>query len=122
MNQKIKEFLIDDSSIIEIAKTNLPIENINVWQGKKDKVGVYVKKDIYKTVPKARKKNLKVAVIYNGPIQAPINKDDILGKLIVSYKNETIEEYNLFAFEDVKRLNIISRLIKSINFLIWGNV
>ena len=119
---KLLTWGLTNFDLIEIAKTNSPIENINVWQGKKDKVGVYVKKDIYKTVPKARKKNLKVAVIYNGPIQAPINKDDILGKLIVSYKNETIEEYNLFAFEDVKRLNIFSRLIKSINFLIWGNV
>jgi D-alanyl-D-alanine carboxypeptidase (penicillin-binding protein 5/6) len=119
---KLLTWGLTNFDLIEIAKTNSPIENIDVWQGKKDRVGVYVKKDIYKTVPKARKKNLKVTIIYNGPIQAPINKDDILGKLIVSYKNETIEEYNLFAFEDVKRLNIFSRLIKSINFLIWGNV
>jgi len=119
---KLLTWGLTNFDLIEIAKTNSPIENINVWQGKKDKVGVYVKKDIYKTVPKARKKNLKVTIIYNGPIHAPINKGDILGKLIVSYKNETIEEYNLFAFEDVKRLNIFSRLIKSINFLIWGNV
>jgi len=119
---KLLTWGLTNFDLIEIAKTNLPIENISVWQGKKDSVMVYVKKDIYKTVPKARKKNLKVTMIYNGPIQAPINKDDILGKLIVSYKNETIEEYNLFAFEDVKRLNIFSRLIKSINFLIWGNV
>ena len=108
--------------LIEIAKTDTPIENINVWQGKKDTVDVYVKNNIYKTIPKARKKNLKVTIIYNGPIEAPINKDDILGKLNVSYKDETIEEYDLFAFEDVKRLNMFSRLIKSINFLIWGDV
>ena len=28
----------------------------------------------------------------------------------------------LLAFEDVKKLNVFSRLIKSINFLIWGDV
>ena len=38
------------------------------------------------------------------------------------YKNELIEEYDLLAFEDVKKLNVFSRLIKSINFLIWGDV
>ena len=32
------------------------------------------------------------------------------------------EEYDLFAFEEVKRLNVISRIMKSINFLIWGDV
>jgi len=108
--------------LIEIAKTDLPVDQVSVWQGKKDTVGVYVKESIYKTIPKARKKNLKVSIIYNGPIQAPIKKDDIVGKLKVSYKNELIEEYDLFAFEEVKRLNVFSRLMRSVNFLIWGDV
>ena len=108
--------------LIEIAKSNKPIENLTVWLGKKDTVGVYVKNDIYKNIPKARKKYLKVSITYNGPIQAPIKKDEILGKLKVIYKNELVEEYNLFAFEDVKKLNVFSRLIKSLNFLIWGDV
>jgi serine-type D-Ala-D-Ala carboxypeptidase (penicillin-binding protein 5/6) len=108
--------------LIEIAKTNTPIEQVDVWLGKKSTVGVYVKESIYKTIPKARKKNLKVSILYNGPIQAPIKKDAIVGKLKVAYKNELIEEYDLFAFEDIKRLNVFSRLMKSINFLIWGDV
>jgi len=108
--------------LIEIAKINTPIENVEVWLGKKDKVGAYVKSDIYKTIPKARKQHLKVTMVYNGPIQAPIKKDDILGRLKVTYKNELIGEYDLFAFKNVKKLNVFSRLIKSINFLIWGNV
>ena len=49
-------------------------------------------------------------------------RDDILGKLKITYKNELIEEFDLFAFEDVKKLNVFSRLMKSINFLIWGDV
>ena len=91
-------------------------------QETKKKVGIYVKESIYKTIPKARKKNLEVSIRYNGPIKAPIQKDDILGKLRVSYKNELIEEYDLLAFENVKKLNVFLRLMKSINFLIWGDV
>ena len=59
---------------------------------------------------------------YNGPIQAPIKKDDIIGKLIVTYKNETPIEYDLLAFEDVKKINVLARILKSINYLIWGDV
>ena len=33
-----------------------------------------------------------------------------------------INEFNLYASEDVKKVNIFSRIIKSINFLIWGDV
>jgi len=107
--------------LIEIAKTNTIIENVDVWLGKKNTVGAYVNTDIYKTIPKANKKNLKVSMLYNGPIKAPIKKDDILGTLMIVYKNELIEEYDLLAFEDVKKLNVFYRLIKSINFLIWGD-
>jgi len=119
---KLLTWGLTNFDLIEIAKINTPIENADVWLGKKDLVGVYAKKDIYKTIPKARKKFLKVSIIYDGPIQAPIKKDDILGKLKVSYKGELIEEHDLFAFEDVKKLNVFSRLLKSINFLIWGDV
>ena len=107
--------------LVEIAKINTPIESVDVWLGKKSTVAAYVKKDIYKTIPKARKRDLKVSIIYNGPIPAPIKKDDILGKLKIVYKNELVAEHDLFAFENVKKLNVFSRLIKSINFLIWGD-
>ena len=108
--------------LIEIARINRPIDQVSVWLGKKDTVGAYVKKDIYKTIPKARKRNLNVSIVYNGPIQAPIKKDSVIGKLKITYKNELIDEYDLLAFENVKKLNVFSRLMKSINFLIWGDV
>jgi serine-type D-Ala-D-Ala carboxypeptidase (penicillin-binding protein 5/6) len=119
---KLLTWGLTNFDLIEIAKNNKPIEQINVWLGKQDTVDVYVKTDIYKTIPKARKKNLKVSIIYDGPIQAPIKRDDILGKLKITYKNELVEMYDLYAFKDVKKLNVFSRLMKSINFLIWGDV
>ena len=119
-SSKLLTWGLTNFDLIEIAKTNAPIEKIDVWLGKKDSVYGYVKNDIYKTIPKARKKNLKVSILYNGPIKAPIKKDDIIGKLKIVYKDELLGEYDLFAFEDVKKLNVFSRLIKSINFLIWG--
>ena len=119
---KLLTWGLTNFDLIEISKNDRPIEQLNVWQGKKSTIGAYVKKNIYKTIPKARKKYLKVSIIYNGPIQAPIKKDTIIGRLKIAYKNELIEEYDLLAFEDVKRLNVFSRLVKSINFLIWGDV
>ena len=119
---KLLTWGLTNFDLIEIAKSHTPIENVDVWLGNKNTVGVYVKNDIYKTIPKARKKFLKISITYTGPIQAPIKKNDVLGKLKVFYKNELVDEYNLFAFEDVKKLNVFSRLMKSINFLIWGDV
>ncbi len=121
-SKKLLSWGFSNFDLIEVAKANNPIEEIEVWLGKKDTVKTYVKDDIYRIIPKARKNLLSVSLRYTGPIQAPIKKDDILGKLILTYKDEFVEDYNLLAYEDVKKLNIISRLMKSINFLIWGDV
>ena len=107
---------------IEIAKKDSTVIELNVWQGKKDKINAYVKNDIYKTFQKTRKKYLKVEAVYNGPIQAPINKNDVLGKLKVYNKDDLIDEYNLIATESIKKINIFSRLIVTLNYLIWGDV
>ncbi|MDC1196595.1 D-alanyl-D-alanine carboxypeptidase [Pelagibacteraceae bacterium] len=119
---KLLTWGLTNFDLVEITKANTPIEDIDVWLGKKDTVKTYIKNDIYKTIPKAKKRLLKVSLNYNGPIQAPIKKDDILGKLKLTFDGELIEEYDLLAYEDVKKLNIFSRLMKSINFLIWGDV
>ena len=119
---KLLTWGLTNFDLVEITKANTPIEDIDVWLGKKDTVKTYIKNDIYKTIPKAKKRLLKVSLNYNSPIQAPIKKDDILGKLKLIFDGELIEEYDLLAYEDVKKLNVFSRLMKSINFLIWGDV
>ena len=114
--------VITNFDLIEIVKKDTKITDLDVWLGKKNKVKTYLKNSVYKTIPKARKKYLKAVVNYNGPIEAPIMIDDIVGKLQIQYKDEIIEEYDLLAYENVKKVNILTRLIKSINYLIWGDV
>ena len=108
--------------LIEVAKKNKKIDELDVWLGKKDKVSVYIAEDIYKTVPRARKKHVKAIIKYRGPLLAPIKKDEVVGKLKLMFKNEVIKEVNLLSLENIDKKNILSRLITSINYLIWGDV
>ena len=108
--------------LINIASKDTELTQLDVWLGKKEKVKAYINQDIFKTIPRARKKYLKVIVNYDGPIEAPIKKDEVIGKITVLYKNDILDEYNLLAFEDIKKINMFSRLIRSINYLIWGDV
>ena len=119
---KLLTYGLTNFDTIEIAKKDNSILEIDVWLGTKNKVTAKLDQDVYKTIPKARKKYLEVKSVYEGPIEAPILENDILGKLVISYKNDIISEYNLLAAENVKRINIISRIIRSINYLIWGDV
>ena len=106
---------------IKISNNNEFFSELDVWNGKKNKVKVYTKEDIYKTIPKRKKKYLKVAIEYNGPIKAPIKKDEIVGKIKISFKDDLMDSYDLYSSENIKKHNIFSRIINSINFLIWGD-
>ena len=119
---KLLSWGLSNFDLIEIYKKNSELSELNVWLGDKDKVKVYVNQNIYKTILKARKKYLKAIIEYNGPIEAPIKKNDKLGILKITYKDEVISEHEVLAYEDIRKVNIFSRLIKSINYLIWGDV
>jgi D-alanyl-D-alanine carboxypeptidase (penicillin-binding protein 5/6) len=119
---KLLTYGITNFDTIEITKKNSKISTAEIWLGKKNYVDLYADTDIYKTIPKGRKKYLKVVVDYEGPLEAPIQKGQEVGSLNIYYKDELLDQYTLFANEDVKKLNIISRIIRSINFLVWGDV
>jgi serine-type D-Ala-D-Ala carboxypeptidase (penicillin-binding protein 5/6) len=121
-SSKLLTYGLTNYDLVSISKAREPAYKIEVWQGKRDFVKAYSNEDIYKTIKKAKKKLLKVSVKYNGPIEAPINKDQKIAILKVVYDDELVDEYDLLAFEEIKKENFLSRLIKSLNYLIWGDV
>ena len=119
---KLLNWGLNNFDLIEITKKNATLTELDVWLGTKNKVQTYINEDVYKTIPKARKKYIKIIVEYNGPIEAPIKKDDVLGKMKIFYKDELLKKYDVLALENIKKVNIFSRIVKSINYLIWGDV
>ena len=119
---KLLTYGLTNFDLVQITKGNEPFQKIDVWLGKENAVDAYTKEDIYKTIKKAKKKLLKVVVKYDGPVEAPIRKDQKIATLRVVYDQELVGEYDLLASKDVKKVNFITRLIKSINYLIWGDV
>ena len=121
-SSKLLTYGLTNFDLVEINKSNNPIDQVEVWLGKQNFVDVHVDKDIYKTIKKAKKKLLKISIKYDGPIEAPIKKNQKVGIFKVVYDQELIGEYDLLASNDVQKVNIFSRLIKSLNYLIWGDV
>ena len=121
-SSKLLIYGLTNFDLVEISKKDEPFGSVDVWLGKESFVKVYTNRNIYKTIKKGQKKKLKGKLIYDGPIEAPIKKDQVLAKLKIIYDDEQIGEYDLLAYNEVKKVNIISRLIKSLNYLIWGDV
>ena len=121
-SSKLLTYGLTNFDLVQISQAEDPFFSVDVWLGKKNKVDVYTKEDIYKTIKKGQKKLLKIKVLYDGPVEAPVKKDQILAKLQIVYDEELVGEYDLFSSNEIKRVNIFSRLLKSFNYLIWGDV
>ncbi|MDB3894375.1 D-alanyl-D-alanine carboxypeptidase [Candidatus Pelagibacter sp.] len=121
-SSKLLTFGLTNFDLVKISKANESFEKVDVWLGKDDSVDVYTKQDIYKTIKKAKKKLLKVSIKYERPVNAPIKKDEKVAVLKVVYDDELVGEYDLLASKEVKQVNFVSRLLKSLNYLIWGDV
>ena len=106
---------------IEIAKKKEVFSSLDVWLGKKGKVDIYVKDDVYITVPKRKKNTISAYIQYNGPIPAPIEKDEKLGVLNIFLNNELFA-HDVFSIEKNQKTNIFSIIFKSFNFFVWGDV
>ena len=121
-SSKLLTYGLTNFDLVEINKANKPIDKVEVWLGKQSYVDVHVDTDIYKTIKKAKKRLLKISLKYDGPVEAPIKKNQKIGTYRVVYDQELIGEYDLLASNDVQKVNIFTRLIKSLNYLIWGDV
>jgi len=107
---------------IKIIQSNEKFMDLEVWTGKKNNVEVISNEDFYITVPKRKKNSIKAILEYNKPLVAPIKEGDKVAVLNVYVEEELKKQIELFAAEDVKKANIFSRLLTSLNYLVWGDV
>ncbi len=117
LNWGLKKF-----DTVRIAKKDEIFANLNVWLGKKNKVDVVTSEDFYLTIPKRKKKIVKTELEYEGPIQSPIKKGEKLGVLNVYISGELKKQIDVLSAENIKKSNIFSRIFRSLNYLVWGDV
>ncbi len=99
--QKLLEYGFKNFSTVEAVKKGAPFGPLKVKRGKLDQVSLTASEDGRVTVPKG-KENL-VSAIPQLPafVSAPIQKGQVLAKVLVQKEGKTVKEVNLFAQSDV---------------------
>ena len=111
-----------NTNTYEISKKGKTFFELDTWLGKNNKIKAATKEDYYITLNKKDARHLKVYLKYDGPIEAPIQKDEKIASLIILNKDEVIKTLPLYASEKIPKVNFFKSLITSVNFLIWGDV
>ena len=111
-----------NTNTFEISKKDETFFEIDTWLGVKNKLKVTTKESFYVTINKKDIRYLNVSLAYSGPIQAPIDQNEEVGKIIVTQKDNVLKEIPIYAAEDIKKVNFFKSLLTSLNYLIWGDV
>ena len=118
---KLISWGLRNTNTYKIAEKDSPVFDLDVWLGKNEKVKGYVKEDLYITINKNELKDLKVSLMYSGPLKAPIAKDEKIGNLVIQTSNEK-RNIEVYSSEKIKKVNFIKSLFLSFNYMIWGDV
>ena len=120
-SSRMFRWALRNTNTYEISKKDLPKFKFKTWLGKDDFVEGYLKEDIYVTIFKKEIKDLKVYLKYNGPLKAPIKKDQEIGNLVLEIPNEVEKVFPIYSSQNVKKVNFFKSLFLSFNYMIWGD-
>ena len=104
----------------KLFSANDTVVDADVWLGEEPTIPLVIDKDMVITIPRKARRDMKVAVTYDGPLPAPIAKGDVLAKLVVSAPEMNNIEVPLVAGRDVGQLGLIGRLGAALKYLLWG--
>ena len=103
---------------VPLVKAGEQVETASVWLGEGDTVPLQANQDVVITVPHRARSDMKIAVVYDGPVPAPIRKGDPLGKLVISAPGIAPVEVPLVAGGDVERRGPIGRAFAALGNLV----
>ena len=96
------------------------LDQATVWLGEDDTVPLVASQDLTVTLSRAARANMKVKVVYDSPIPAPIQAGDVVARLVVEAPNSKAVEIPLEAGQDVELLGVFGRLAAALKALIFG--
>jgi len=96
---------------VPLAKKGQQLETADVQLGNARSVGLVAPRDLAVTLPRAaRNSEIKVSVVYNGPLKAPIAKGQHVADLVVRSPDIAPQRLPLVAANDVGKAGFVSRI------------
>lgn len=115
--ERLMSWAFREFSMNTLFEGNTEIARANVWLGDVADVGMAPTEDIslllsYRTLP-----NIKAEVIFEGPIEAPISKGEMLGELVIEVPDRGVRRFPLAATSDVAEAGFMDRFKAAFDIL-----
>jgi len=103
-----------------LVDKNQVIVEVDVWLGSKPRVNLVSSKKIISTLSFDQIQLIKSSLEYKRPIEAPIKKGEVYGKLIIDIDGKPNIEVELLAQNNIGSVNPISKVFAAMKYLIFG--
>ena len=110
-SQTSQKLLVDENQVIV---------EVDVWLGNKPRINLVSSKKIVSTLSFDQIQLIKSSLEYKRPIEAPIKKGEVYGKLLIDIDGKPNIEVELIAQENVGTVNPISKVFAAMTYLIFG--
>ena len=110
-SQTSQKLLVDENQVIV---------EVDVWLGDKPRVNLVSSKKVVSTLSFDQIQLIKSSLEYKRPIEAPIKKGEVYGKLLIDIDGKPNIEVELIAQENVGTVNPISKVFAAMKYLIFG--
>jgi len=110
-SQTSQKLLVDENQVIV---------EVDVWLGNKHRVNLVSSKKVVSTLSFDQIQLIKSSLQYKRPIEAPIKKGEVYGKLIIDIDGKPNIEVELISQESIGSVNPISKVFAAMKYLIFG--
>ncbi|MCH9000294.1 MAG: D-alanyl-D-alanine carboxypeptidase [Proteobacteria bacterium] len=103
-----------------LFKPGETVDEAPVWLGEAANVPLVMPEGVTVTLSRKARRDMRVTVVYDAPIPAPLRAGQEVAKLVVNAPGEAPVEFPLMAGADVERLGIFGRVTTSLQYLVFG--
>jgi len=103
-----------------LFKAGEVVDEAVVWLGTAGRVPMLADRDVVLTFPRKVRRKMKVKVVYEGPIAAPIKKGAKIAELMITIPGRNTMILPLVAGADVAQLGTFGRLWAALKTIIFG--
>ena len=104
INWAFREFAMNT-----LFEGDVEIARANVWLGQDPEVGMAPVSDISLLLPYRVLPNITANVIFEGPVEAPVTKGEMLGELVIDIPEMGVQRFALAATADVAEAGFMDR-------------
>ncbi|TJX16263.1 D-alanyl-D-alanine carboxypeptidase [Tissierella creatinini] len=113
-NYSLLDYGFENYKIYRIYDENQQISITDVIDGEKDKLAVISEEGFYYPLTQKEKKNIKIDIVLDKSIKAPVNKGEVIGYVEVFLNGRLIGKDRIVAGQSIKKKSFFKRIMDNL--------